>query len=75
MTLLSIEDLEIAICFHMQHHIRGEPLPVSASRLADVYGSMIFFRRRSVEWRLLSDEQADLVRVAIERHQQGPLFE
>lgn len=75
MTMLTIEDLEVAICFHMRHHQRGDPLPASASKLADVYGSMIFFRMRAVEWRLLSDEQADLVRVAIERHQQAPLFD
>lgn len=43
MTLLTIEDLEIALGFHMRHHKRGDPLPASASRLAEVYGSMIFF--------------------------------
>jgi len=75
MTLLTIEDLEIALGFHMRHHKRGDPLPASASRLADVYGSMIFFRERTVAWRLLTDEQADLVRVALERHQQAPLFD
>ena len=74
MTLLTIEDLEVALCFHMRHHKRGDPLPASASRLAEVYGSMIFFRQRAVTWRLLSEDQADLVRVAIERHQQAPLF-
>ena len=75
MTLLTIEDLEIALCFHMRHHIRGDPLPASASQLAEVYGSMIFFRQRAVAWRRLSDEQADLVRVALVRHQQAPLFD
>lgn len=75
MTMLTIEDLEIALCFHMRHHKRGDPLPMSASRLAEVYGSMIFFRERAVAWRRLSDEQANLVRVALERHQQAPLFD
>ena len=75
MTLLTIEDLEVALCFHMRHHKRGDPLPASASMLADVYGSMIFFRQRTAAWRLLSDDQADLVRVAIERYQQDSLFD
>ena len=75
MTLLTIEDLEVALCFHMRHHIRGDPLPANASTLAEVYGSMIFFRERTVAWRRLSDEQADLVRVALERHQQALLFD
>lgn len=73
MTLLTIEDLAIALCFHMRHHIRGDPLPASANTLAEVYGSMIFFRQRTVAWRHLSDEQVDLVRVALERHRQAPL--
>ena len=75
MTLLTIEDLEVALCFHMRHHKRGDPLPANASTLAEVYGSMIFFRERAVAWRHLSDEQADLIRVALERHQQAPLFD
>ena len=75
MTVLTIEDLEVALCFHMRHHKRGDPLPASASRLAEVYGAMIFLRQRAVAWRRISDEQADLIRVALERHQQALLFD
>jgi hypothetical protein len=74
MNVVTVDEMGLAIAYHLRHYDKSTGvLPRSASTLIDVYGSMSFYDRGYVEWRKLTDEQADLIRQAIEAKYQLPL--
>lgn len=73
-SMLSIDELGEVIAWHLRHYdVRTNQLPHEASTLIDVYGSMSYCRRQSIEMRMLDDEQALLVEQALTAKRQLPL--